>query len=97
MESAIDTHLTCPRSISRRVPDDYQPPFPMWVGRADQQIEQVTMAYLGIQTPQGTRRDAALAAVAAVVKSLDVDNGPAGHDVTHHVDNQGYDNFIVVA
>ncbi|MDL9948929.1 phenylacetaldoxime dehydratase family protein [Gordonia sp. ABSL11-1] len=97
MESAIDTHLICPRSISRRVPDDYQPPFPMWVGRADQQIEQVTMAYLGVQTADGRNRETALAAVASIVASLQSANGPSSHDVTHHVDNRGYDNFIVVA
>ena len=49
MESAIDKHLKCPRTLSRRVPDEYQPPFPMWVGRADEQLEQVVMGYLGVQ------------------------------------------------
>ncbi|HEX3750742.1 MAG TPA: phenylacetaldoxime dehydratase family protein [Streptosporangiaceae bacterium] len=49
MESAIDQHLTCPRTLSRRVPEDYQPPFPMFVGRADPSVQQVVMAYLGVQ------------------------------------------------
>ena len=44
MESAIDTHLKCPRTLSRRVPEEYQPPFPMWVARADEQLQQVVMA-----------------------------------------------------
>ncbi|OZF01316.1 aliphatic aldoxime dehydratase [Rhodococcoides fascians] len=95
-ESAIDTHLVCPRHISRRVPDSYQPPFPMFVGRADQHIEQVTMAYLGVQSHGENKRSEALAAIGHIVSSLDSPHGPVHHDVTHHVDNKGDDNYIVV-
>lgn len=49
MESAIDKHLKCPRTLSRRIHDEYEPPFAMWVARADEDLEQVVMAYLGIQ------------------------------------------------
>lgn len=49
MESAIDKYLKCPRTLSRRVHDDYKPPFPMFVGRADENVKQVVMAYLGVQ------------------------------------------------
>ena len=62
MESAIDKHLKCPRTLSRRVPDDYQPPFPMWVGRADEQLTQVVMAYLGVQYKGDGQREQALQA-----------------------------------
>ncbi|QTI69077.1 phenylacetaldoxime dehydratase family protein [Gordonia polyisoprenivorans] len=96
MESAIDTHLVCPRSISRRVPDDYQPPFSMFVGRADQKIKQVTMAYLGVQSKGAERRADALAAVTTLVSSVEGPDGAGHYDITHHVDNQGYDNYIVV-
>lgn len=61
MESAIDKHLKCPRTLSRRVHDDYQPPFPMFAGRADKSLEQVVMAYLGVQFRE-QQRDAALQA-----------------------------------
>jgi aldoxime dehydratase len=30
MESAIDEHLKCPRTRTRRVEDDYTPPYPVW-------------------------------------------------------------------
>ena len=43
MESAVDKHLQCPRSLSRRVADDYQPPFPMFVARAAEDLTQVVM------------------------------------------------------
>lgn len=63
MESAIDQHLTCPRTLSRRVPGDYQPPFPLWVGRADPSVQQVVMAYLGVQFRTDDQRPAALDAL----------------------------------
>jgi aldoxime dehydratase len=70
MESAIDKHLKCPRTLSRRVPDEYQPPFPMWVGRADEQLEQVVMGYLGVQYRGEDQRAAALHAMRHIAASL---------------------------
>ena len=96
MESAIDTHLKCPRTLSRRVPEDYQPPFAMWVARADQQLEQVVMAYLGVQYRGEAQRDAALQAMRHIVDSFSLDDGPQTHDLTHHTDSSGFDNLIVV-
>lgn len=95
MESAIDKHLKCPRTLSRRVDDDYQPPFPMWVARADASLQQVVMAYLGIQFRE-EQREAALKAMRDIVGSFGLADGPQQHDLTHHTDNQGYENFIVV-
>ena len=96
MESAIDTHLKCPRTLSRRVPDEYQPPFPMWVARADEQLEQVVMAYLGVQYRGEAQRAAALQAMRHIVASFDLADGPQTHDLTHHTDSRGFDNLIVV-
>ncbi|EIJ49000.1 aldoxime dehydratase [Herbaspirillum sp. GW103] len=95
MESAIDQHLKCPRTLSRRVGDDYQPPFPMWVGRADESLTQVTMAYLGIQFKEEKRADA-LQAMRHIVASFSLADGPGNHDMSYHLDNEGYGNFIVV-
>lgn len=94
-ESAIDTHLTCPRSLSRRVADDYQPPFPMFVARAGQDLTQVVMAYLGVQS-RADDRDEALKVLRHLVGTFDGEDGPGEHDVTHHTDAQGYDNWIAV-
>ncbi|WP_151485096.1 aliphatic aldoxime dehydratase [Streptomyces albicerus] len=96
MESAIDTHLQCPRSLSRRVPDDYQPPFPMWVGRADAALQQVVMAYLGVQYTDQAQRPDALAAMRHIVASFDGPDGAVHHDLTHHVDNQNHHNLMAV-
>ncbi len=96
MESAIDTHLRCPRTLSRRVPDDYEPPFPMWVGRADAAVEQVVMAYLGVQYRDDEHRPAALSALREIVDGFAVTDGPVHHDLTDHVDNEDHHNLMVV-
>lgn len=96
MESAIDKHLKCPRTLSSRVPDDYQPPFPMWVGRADASLQQVVMGYLGVQYRGEEQRGRALQAMRDIVASFSLADGPLSHDLTHHTDNSGYDNLIVV-
>ena len=96
MESAIDKHLMCPRTLSRRVPDDYQPPFPMWVGRADEQLTQVVMAYLGVQYRGDGQRERALQAMREILGSFSLTDGPLTHDLTHHTDSSGYDNLMIV-
>ena len=96
MESAIDKHLKCPRTLSRRVPDEYQPPFPMWVARADEQLEQVVMGYWGVQYRGEDQREAALNAMRHIAAGLSLPDGPLSHDLTHHTDNSGYDNLMIV-
>jgi len=96
MESAIDKHLRCPRLLSRRVHDDYQPPFPMYAGRADQNLKQVVMAYFGVQFKEPLRAKA-LAAVHTIIASFSGESGADHHDITYHLDAQGYGNFIVVS
>ncbi|WP_433599270.1 aliphatic aldoxime dehydratase [Nocardia sp. CA-135953] len=97
MESAIDTHLKCPRTLSRRVPDNYEPPFPMFVARADASLQQVVMAYFGVQYKQESQRAAALAALRHIIGSFDLADGPVRHDLTQHRDNEDHQNLMVVA
>jgi hypothetical protein len=68
----------------------------MWVGRADAQVKQVVMAYMGVQFSDEEQRPAALEALRHIVSSFDVADGPGNHDLTHHVDLQGHHNLIVV-
>ena len=96
MESAIDHHLQCPRTLSRRVGDEYQPPFPMFVARAGKDLTQVVMGYFGVQYHGEEHRAVALEAVRHIVGNFGLDDGPGEHDITHHQDNQGYDNLIAV-
>ncbi|TCK26788.1 phenylacetaldoxime dehydratase family protein [Pseudonocardia endophytica] len=96
MESAIDKHMQCPRTLSRRVADDYTPPFPMVVARAEQDLTQVVMAYLGVQYRGEENRAEALETLRHIVGTFDVEDGPGEWDATQHTDNSGYDNLIVV-
>ncbi|GAA3156913.1 hypothetical protein GCM10020255_038320 [Rhodococcus baikonurensis] len=75
MESAIGEHLQCPRTLTRRVPDTYTPPFPMWVGRADDALQQVVMGYLGVQFRDEDQRPAALQAMRDIVAGFDLPDG----------------------
>lgn len=97
MELAIGTHLKCPRSMSLRVADDYQPPYPSWVARADENLQQVVMGYFGVQFKSDENRADALATLRHIVGQFALANGPRHYDLTHNQDAQGYDNFIAVA
>lgn len=96
MESAIDKHLKCPRTLSRRVHETYQPPFPMWVARAEESMKQVVMAYLGIQFKSAENRNKALDAMNKIISFFSETDGPLSYDLTHHEDRHGFDNFMIV-
>jgi aldoxime dehydratase len=96
MESAIDTHLQCPRTLSRRAGEDYRPPFPVWVARAGTDVTQVVMGYFGVQYRGEEHRDAAFATLREIAGQFDLPDGPAGRDTTHHRDAAGADNLVAV-
>ena len=96
MESAIDQHLQCPRTLTRRVPDEYQPPFPMFVGRATQDLTQVVMGYFGVQYHDDEHRAEALGALRHIVDGFGTEDGPGEWDATEHRDKEGYTNLIAV-
>lgn len=77
MESAIDMHLQCPRTLTRRIPDDFQPPFPMYAARAKEDLRQVVMGYYGVQYKGAENRDEAFAALRHIVGSFGTNDGPA--------------------
>ena len=94
MESAIDKHLICPRTLSRRVADDYQPPFPMYVARAAEDLNQVVMGYFGVQYSGADKRAAALAALRRIVADFGMQDAPNNGDLPQHPDDQGYENLL---
>ena len=97
MESAIDKHLMCPRLRARRIDDDYTPPFPAWVGRADPAITHYVMAYFGVQGKGQHQLGAACSGLRHIVGMLALDHGPRHHDLAHYVDAEGYDNMVAIA
>ncbi|PUA20386.1 phenylacetaldoxime dehydratase family protein [Glaciimonas sp. PCH181] len=97
MESAIDKHLMCPRTRTRRIDDEYQPPFEAWVARADASVKQVVMGYFGVQTLGQAKLGTACATLRQITESFMATDGPGHHDLAHYIDAEGYDNMVATA
>ena len=96
MESAIPLHLETPRTRHKRVPDDYQPPYPSFVARYKPSVNRVVMAYFGLQY-RGTAAAAATDALAEIAARFAAEGGPSHWDRAQYVDQAGYENVISVA
>ena len=96
MESAIPPHLQVKRTRHRRVPDDYQPPYPAFVARHRLAVERVVMAYFGLQY-RGNPPPAQAAALDRIAKTFAAAGGPKHWDRAQYVDEAGYTNLLSVA
>ncbi|MCK1288341.1 phenylacetaldoxime dehydratase family protein [Bradyrhizobium sp. 44] len=96
MESAIPLHLDTPRTRHKRVPDDYQPPYPSFVARYKPGVNRVVMAYFGLQY-RGTASAAATDALADIAARFAAEGGPSHWDRAQYVDQAGYENVVSVA
>ena len=96
MESAIPSHLQVTRTRHRRVPEDYQPPYPAFVARHDAAVKQVVMAYFGVQH-EGVAPPAFAAALASIAERFAVPNGPRHWDRATYIDEAGYPTTVSVA
>ena len=96
MESAIPPHLQVTRTRHRRVPDDYDPPYPAFVARHDAAVKQVVMAYFGAQH-QGAAPPAFAAALGWIAERFAASNGPRHWDRATYVDEVGYSTIVSVA
>ncbi|TWO72758.1 phenylacetaldoxime dehydratase family protein [Caenimonas sedimenti] len=96
MESAIPVHLQCPRTRQKRVPDDYQPPYPSFVARFQPAVAQVAMAYFGLQF-RGSMTAQPREALAGLEQAFSAANAPGHWDRASHVDEAGYTNIISIA
>ena len=96
MESAIPPHLEVKRTRHRRVPDDYQPPYPSFVARHRPAVERVVMAYFGAQH-QGDAPPAGDTALDWVAAMFATPGGPKRWDRAEYRDEAGYSNVISVA
>ena len=79
MESAIPLHLETPRTRHKRVPDDYQPPYPSFVARYKPAVNRVVMAYFGLQY-RGTAPAVATDALAEIAVRFAAEGGPSHWD-----------------
>jgi aldoxime dehydratase len=96
MESAIPLHLETARTRHKRVPDDYQPPYPSFVARYKPGVSRVVMAYFGIQY-RGAAPLAAIEALKEIAALFSGEDGPSHWDRAHHVDQAGYETIVTAA
>src|SRR6266702_1273880 len=92
MESAIPQNLEMKRTRHKRVPDDYQPPYPSFVARYKPAVSRVVMAYFGVQY-----RGAAADSLKEIARLFAAEGGPSHWDRAHYVDQAGYENVVSVA
>ncbi|MGY8711127.1 phenylacetaldoxime dehydratase family protein [Bradyrhizobium sp. 18BD] len=96
MESAIPVHLETARTRHKRVPDDYQPPYPSFVARYKPAVSRVVMAYFGVQY-RGEAPPAAREALAEIASLFAGECGPSHWDRAHYIDQSGHANIVSVA
>lgn len=95
MESAIPADLRSERTRSRRIPDDYSPPYPSFVARFKPAVKQVVMAYFGIQFA-GEAPPSAGRALAWIAQRFSVADGASHWDRARYTDEAGYATVVSV-
>jgi len=97
MESAIPSHLRCPRTRDARASEDYVPPNPAYVARMGDDVKQVVMAYVGVQYRTATGRSAARAGIRRLRATAPGADAPGHHDTSFFVDAEGYETIVWTA
>lgn len=92
-ESAIASHLRQPRVFPANTPRDYQPPFPAWTARFTPLVEQVVMAYFGVQS----NAPLPMQALAPYIERFAYADGPQFWDPARCQDATGAHNLIAIA
>src|SRR5690606_31881798 len=96
MESAIPRHLTEPRIYRNRKAETFRPPYPSYVARFDPKVEQVVMAYLGVQFATSEPPVIAREALAVLAEAAGGPNGPDHHERARYVDEAGYTTILSI-
>lgn len=96
MESAIPSHLETEHTRHKRVPDDYQPPYPSFVARYKPAVGRLVMAYFGVQYG-GSATAAATEALVEIAGRFASEGGPSHWDRAQYVDQAGYETVVSVA
>jgi aldoxime dehydratase len=94
MESAIPAHLTVERVHPPRKPETFRPPYPSFSARFDPAIEQVVMAYLGVQYATPEPPAVVAAALAELLAGAGGAYGPDHRDQARYVDEAGYQTIL---
>jgi aldoxime dehydratase len=93
MESAIPAHLKKNHTQEQRKPRGFQPPNPAWVARFDPLVDEVVMAYFGVQSKDKESSEG----LAPLLGFFAQSNGPKHWERARYTDAQGYDTIIAIA
>ena len=93
MESAIPPSLREERNLSVSTPPAYTPPFPAWTTRFSPLVEQVVMAYFGVQSQQTGGQYA----LNPITSRFSMTAGPAHWERATYCDEREYINDVVIA
>jgi aldoxime dehydratase len=97
MESAIAPQLRCPRTLQRRIQDEYVPPYPAWAVHPDPKVTRVVVGFLGVQWMGETAKAAAWKAFESILDMLNQQDGPGHFDSARFVDELGYETLVATA
>ena len=97
MDSAIAPHLRCPRTRTRRIEDDFQPPFPAWSARGSHSQTRAVVGVFGVQSRGLQRRALAMTVLRRMLSHLCEPDGPQHYDLAHELDAEGFDNHVLIA
>jgi aldoxime dehydratase len=94
MESAIPAHLSVERVHPPRKSTSFRPPYPSFSARFDPAVEQVVMAYLGVQYATPEPPAVVTIALAELLASAHGVDGPDHRDQARYLDEAGYHNIL---
>lgn len=94
MESSIPAHLTVERTCPRRKSDAFPPPYPSFSARFDAGVDQVVMAYFGVQHQDSQLTDEVDVAVRALLGWTRDPAGPDHTDRARFVDEAGFTTIL---
>lgn len=93
MDSAIPAHLTVARTRPRRVSEGRTPPYPSYSARLEPGVQQVVMAYFGLQY----RGDPPLGALDVLDAAFAGPDGPGHHDRARQTTPDGTTDVVSIA
>ncbi|WP_153505809.1 phenylacetaldoxime dehydratase family protein [Cumulibacter manganitolerans] len=93
MESSIPEHLAVARTQPMRMREGWNPPSPAFSARFPTSVDDVVMAYYGLQY-RGERPPAAAAAAQDLRERIAAADGPSHHDLAVVVDPDGFTNEL---
>ncbi|MDR6688329.1 aldoxime dehydratase [Arthrobacter sp. 1088] len=96
LESAIPAHLSVERTRTRRVGDNYTPPYPSYSVRFADGVSSLVCAFFGVQSKPPLSRGAK-AASAGMWELCAQADGPISREHAVHTDEQGFENQVIIA